>query len=174
MPPGHSISPAIKMPAIYGLQCIISEDAIIGENTRIGNFVFVRDHTVIGKGCLVGSYVDIEGDVRIGDFVSLQSGCYLTRGVIIENEVFCGPRLVTLNDKYISYHRPSLTFQRRAPRLLRAARIGGGSILCPGVTIGENALVGAGSVVTRDVPDRCIAMGNPARIMGPVPADQII
>jgi maltose O-acetyltransferase len=57
---------------------------------------------------------------------------------------------------------------------LRAARIGGGSVLCPGVTIGENALIGAGSVVTRDVPDRCIAMGNPARIMGPVPADQIL
>ena len=133
------------MPSIYGRHCIISEDAQIGENTRIGNFVFIRDSTVIGKGCVVGSYVDIEGDVRIGDFVSLQSGCYFTRGVIIEDEVFCGPRMITMNDKQISYHRPSLTFIRRAPRLLRAARIGGGSLLCPGVTIGENALIGAGS-----------------------------
>ncbi len=162
------------MPAIYGRNCIISENAQIGENTRIGNFVFIRDDTVIGKACVVGSYVDIEGDVRIGDFVSLQSGCYLTRGVTIEDEVFCGPRVVTLNDKRISYRRPSLIFTRQAPRMLRAARIGGGSVLCPGVTIGENALIGAGSVVTRDVPDRCIAMGNPARIIGPVPADQII
>ncbi len=162
------------MPAIYGRHCIISENAQIGENTRIGNFVFIRDDTVIGKACVVGSYVDIEGDVRIGDFVSLQSGCYLTRGVTIEDEVFCGPRVVTLNDKRISYRRPSLIFTRQAPRMLRAARIGGGSVLCPGVTIGENALIGAGSVVTRDVPDRCIAMGNPARIIGPVPADQII
>jgi UDP-2-acetamido-3-amino-2,3-dideoxy-glucuronate N-acetyltransferase len=162
------------MPAIYGRHCIVSECARIGENTRIGNFVFIRDDTVIGKGCVVGSYVDIEGDVQIGDFVSLQSGCYLTRGVIIEDEVFCGPRIITMNDKGISYHRPSLIFTRRAPRLLRAARIGGGSVLCPGVTIGENALIGAGSVVTRDVPDRCIAMGNPARIVGPVPKDQII
>lgn len=162
------------MPSIYGRHCIISDDAKIGESTRIGNFVFVRENTVIGKGCLVGSYVDIEGDVQIGDFVSLQSGCYLTRGVIIEDEVFCGPRVITMNDKRITYHRPSLVFARRAPRLLRAARIGGGSVLCPGVTIGENALIGAGSVVTRDVPDRCIAMGNPARITGPVPADQII
>lgn len=163
-----------KMPSIYGRSCIISEDAKIGANTRIGNYVFIRDGTVIGKECLVGSYVDIEGDVCIGDFVSLQSGCYLTRGVIIEDEVFCGPRIVTMNDKHISYRRPSLIFTRRAPRLLRAARIGGGSILCPGVTIGENALIGAGSVVTRDVPDRCIAIGNPARIVGAVPADQII
>ena len=162
------------MSSIYGRNCIIAEDAKIGENTRIGNFVFIRDNTVIGKDCVVGSYVDIEGDVHIGDFVSLQSGCYLTRGVIIEDHVFCGPRIVTMNDKTISYHRPSLTFMRRAPRLLRAARIGGGSILCPGVTIGENALIGAGSVVTHDVPDRCVAFGNPARIVGSVPADQII
>ena len=162
------------MTALYGRHCIISEGAQIGENTRIGNFVFIRDDTVIGAGCVIGSYVDIEGDVRIGDFVSLQSGCYLTRGVVIENEVFCGPRLVTLNDKAISHRRPSLNFTRRAPRLLRAARVGGGSVLCPGVTIGENALVGAGSLVTRDVPDRSIAMGNPARIVGKVPADQIV
>jgi UDP-2-acetamido-3-amino-2,3-dideoxy-glucuronate N-acetyltransferase len=162
------------MPSTCGQNCVISEDAKIGANTRIGNFVFIRDNTVIGKDCVVGSFVDIEGDVRIGDSVSLQSGCYLTRGVIIENEVFCGPRIVTMNDKLISYHRPSLVFTRSAPRLLRAARIGGGSILCPGVTIGENALIGAGSVVTRDVPDRCIAMGNPARVVGEVPADQII
>ena len=162
------------MPAIYGHHCIISETAQIGANTRLGNFVFIRDDTTIGSGCVIGSYVDIEGAVRIGDFVSLQSGCYLTRGVIIEDEVFCGPRVVTINDKFMSYRRPSLTFTRAAPRLLRAARIGAGSILCPGVVIGENALVGAGSVVTRDVPDRCMAMGNPARITGKVPADQII
>ena len=162
------------MASTYGRNCIIADDATIGANTRIGNFVFIRDNTIIGKDCVVGSYVDIEGDARIGDAVSLQSGCYLTRGVVIEDEVFCGPRIVTMNDKEISYHRPSLIFTRRAPRLLRAARIGGGSILCPGVTIGENALIGAGSVVTHDVPDRSIALGNPARVVGMVPADQII
>lgn len=162
------------MSAIYGGLGIIFDDARIGEGTRIGNFVFIRDNTVIGKGCLVGSYVDIEGDVRIGDFVCLQSGCYLTRGVIMEDEVFCGPRIVTMNDKQISYRRPALSFQRRAPRVLRAARVGGGSILCPGITIGENALVGAGSVVTRDVPDRTIVVGNPASVVGSVPKEEVI
>jgi len=93
---------------------------------------------------------------------------------VIESEVFCGPRIVTMNDKAISYRRSVLQFDRRAPRIMRAARVGGGSILCPGVTIGENAFVGAGSVVTSDVPDRAIAVGNPARIIGTVPADQII
>ena len=98
------------MSAVYGQHCLLSPDLIVGLESRIGNFVFIRDNTVIGKGCLVGSYVDIEGDVRIGNFVALQSGCYLTRGVIIEDEVFFGPRVVTLNDKPISYRRPSLTF----------------------------------------------------------------
>ena len=163
-----------KMTVIHGGNCIISDDAQIGEGTRIGNFVFIRDNTVIGKGCVVGSYVDIEGDVHVGNFVSLQSGCYLTRGVIIEDEVFCGPRVVTMNDKSMTYRRPSLTFERRAPRILRAARIGGGSILCPAITIGENALVGAGSVVTRDVPDRAIVVGNPARIIGTVEIGDVI
>jgi UDP-2-acetamido-3-amino-2,3-dideoxy-glucuronate N-acetyltransferase len=164
----------LQMTAIYGRHCIGFDDVQIGEDTRIGNFVTIRDETIIGKGCVVGSYVDIEGDVRIGNFVSLQSGCYVTRGVIIEDLVFCGPRIVTMNDKSISYRRPSLTFERRAPRLLRAARVGGGSTLLAGVTVGENALIGAGSVVTRDVPDRVIVAGNPAVQIGRIPDDQVI
>jgi UDP-2-acetamido-3-amino-2,3-dideoxy-glucuronate N-acetyltransferase len=157
-----------------GQYCVIFPDVTIGEETRIGNFVMIRSETRIGRGCTIGSYVDIEGDVTIGNFVSLQSSCYITRGVIIEDEVFCGPRIATMNDKRISYRRPGLTFERNAPRILRAARVGGGSLLLPGVTVGENAFVAAGSVVTKDVPDFAIVAGNPARVIGRVREEEIL
>ena len=153
---------------------VIAPDVSIGDDTAFGNFVLVRDSTVIGRGCRIGSFVDIEGDVVIGDYVSLQSGCYITRGVVIEDEVFCGPRVITMNDKRIVHRRPALTFDRRAPRIRRGARVGGGSVLLPGVTVGENAFVGAGSVVTRDVPDGAIVAGNPARIVGEGKAEERI
>ena len=79
-----------------------------------------------------------------------------------------------MNDKQISYRRASVPFVPLAPRILHGARVGGGSILCPGTTVGENALVGAGSVVTKDVPDRAIVIGNPARVIGKVPEQDII
>ncbi len=152
-----------------GEYCCIWADVEIGEGTRVGNFVLIRSQTRIGRNCTIGSYVDIEGEVIVGDDVSLQSSCYITRGVVIEDEVFCGPRVTTMNDRTMCWRRPHLTFVRTAPRILRAARVGGGSVLLPGVTIGENSLVGAGSVVTRDVPDRAIVVGNPARVIGRVP-----
>lgn len=146
----------------------------MGVGTRLGSFVLIRSETQIGCDCIIGSNVDIEGDVTIGDRVSLQSFCYITRGVVIENDVFCGPRITTMNDKRMSYRRDGIAFERAAPRILRAARVGGASVLLPGVTIGENALVGAGSVVTRDVPDRAIVIGNPASVIGQVPEEQLL
>jgi UDP-2-acetamido-3-amino-2,3-dideoxy-glucuronate N-acetyltransferase len=165
----------LHMTAVnMGQYCVIFPDVSIGETTRVGNFVLIRSNTVIGEGCVIGSYVDIEGEVVIGSRVSLQSGVYITRGVIVEDDVFCGPRVITMNDKRIVYRRPNLAWERAAPRILRAARVGGGCVLMPGVTIGENALIGSGSVVTKDVPDRAIALGNPARVVGVVPDDELI
>jgi UDP-3-O-[3-hydroxymyristoyl] glucosamine N-acyltransferase len=73
------------MSPVFGQHCTIFDDVEIGRGTRIGNFVLIRDKTIIGEECIIGSYVDIEGEARIGNSVSLQSGCYVTRGVIIED-----------------------------------------------------------------------------------------
>jgi UDP-2-acetamido-3-amino-2,3-dideoxy-glucuronate N-acetyltransferase len=159
---------------IQGQYCTIFPDVELGEGTRIGNYVMIREATRIGRGCVIGSYVDIEGDVQIGNHVSLQSGCYITRGVVIGDEVFCGPRILTMNDRNISYRRAAMTFVRRAPRILRAARVGGGTVLLPGVTVGENAFVAAGSVVTQDVPDGMRVAGNPAHAIGKVPPEELL
>src|ERR1700704_6288497 len=152
----------------------IAPDVTIGDGTRLGNFVMIRSNTIIGEDCTIGSYVDLEGDVVIGNHVSLQSGCYITRGVVIEDEVFCGPRVITMNDKRISHRRADVPFVREGPRIERAARVGGGAVLLPGVTIGSNAFVGAGSVVTKDVPAGAIVVGNPARVVGTVRSDEIL
>jgi UDP-2-acetamido-3-amino-2,3-dideoxy-glucuronate N-acetyltransferase len=164
----------VWMTAIQGQHCLIADDAVIGPHTRLGNFIFIRSRTVIGQHCVIGSYVDIEGEVDIGNFVSLQSGCYITRGVVIEDEAFLGPRVVTMNDKRMSYRRPDFAFTPHAPRIKRAARIGGGAILLPGIVVGENAVVAAGAVVTSDVPPRAIVVGNPARVTGTVPIEEQI
>ena len=164
----------MALTELRGLFGVVFPDVSLGEGTRLGNFVMIRSNTVIGVDCTIGSYVDIEGDVVIGDHVSLQSGCYITRGVVMEDDVFFGPRVVTMNDKRIAHRRSSVTFVRSAQRILRAARVGGGSVLLPGVTIGANSLVGAGSVVTSDVPEGAIVVGNPARVVGTVPPEEIL
>ena len=146
----------------------IEPDVRIGEGTTIGDFVLVRSGSVIGARCVIGSFVGVEGDVVIGDDVSIQSGCHLTRGLRISDLVFFGPRVTTMNDRRITHRRPNIPFELRAPRVLRAARVGGGSLLLPGVTVGENAFVTSGSVVVTDVADRAIVAGNPARVIGKV------
>src|SRR2546423_2630807 len=107
--------------SVYRQYCIISDDAVIGLNTRVGNFVFIRDRTVIGDHCLIGSYSDIEGDVRIGNFVALQSGCYLTRGVIFGSEGFGVPARWLLKARKICTRRPWLRLIPRAHPSLRPA-----------------------------------------------------
>ncbi len=162
------------MGRIIGEHCTIFEHVVVGAETRIGNHVLIRDDTRIGERCTVGSYVDIEGNVTIGDDVSLQSGCYITRGVVIEDKVFCGPRVTTMNDKRIIHMRPRMKPHQTPPRICHGARVGGASVLLPGVTVGRNALVGAGSVVTRNVPENAIVVGNPARVVGEVAAEERI
>lgn len=133
----------------------VQDNVSIGDGTRVGSFTLVHQGTVIGTDTTIGSHCNI-CDCRIGNRVSIQTGCHITRGVVIEDDVFIGPGVITLNDKLTG---GEMTF----PRICRGAKIGGGSVILPGVTIGENVVVGAGSVVSRDVPAERIVFGNPAR-----------
>jgi acetyltransferase-like isoleucine patch superfamily enzyme len=133
----------------------VQEDVRIGAGTRIGSFSLLHAGAVIGTNCLIGSHCNI-CSCEIGNNVSIQTACHITRGVTIEDDVFIGPGVVTLND-------PLNGDALRYPVIMRGARIGGGSLILPGVTIGENAFVGAGSVVTRDIASGGTSFGNPAR-----------
>jgi acetyltransferase-like isoleucine patch superfamily enzyme len=134
----------------------VQDGVAIGPGTRVGSMTLIHSGAVIGAGCTIGSHCNI-CDCRIGDRVSIQTACHITRGVVIEEDVFVGPGVITLNDKLTG---GDLSF----PRICRGARVGGGSVILPGVTIGEHAVVGAGSVVTRDVGAGETWFGNPARL----------
>ncbi len=137
--------------------CIIYERVTLGSNCELGHNVLIREDTVIGDNTRVGSGTIIEGQVRIGSNVNIQSNVYIPRQVIIEDNVFIGPCVTITNDKYPPSRRIVPTIIRRG------AIIGARSIILPGVEIGENAVVGAGSVVTKSVPPRTVVFGVPAR-----------
>lgn len=150
----------------------VSPKAIIGEGTRIWHHAQVRDGAVIGHNCILGKGVFVDVNVRIGDNCKLQNGVYVYRGVTVEEGVFLGPHVMCLNDKNPRSVNPDKSLKTDADwvisgsRICMGAAIGGGAIILPGVDIGKWALVGAGSVVTCDVPDYGMVYGNPAQLRG--------
>lgn len=134
----------------------VQANVTIGEGSRVGSFTLIQSDVQIGKNCTIGSHCNICSGVRIGDHVSIQTGCHITRGVTIGHNSFVGPKVVTMNDKYMDGHI-------QPPRIGNHTRIGGGSCIFPDITIGDHVLVGAGSIVTKNLPDRAKVWGNPAR-----------
>ena len=133
----------------------VQDNVHIGQGSRVGSFTLIHQGAVIGVSVTIGSHCNI-CRCQIGDRVSIQTACHITRGVVIEDDVFIGPHVVTLNDKL---RGDSLAY----PHICKGAKVGGGSVILPGVTIGENAVIGAGSVVSRDVPPGETIVGNPGR-----------
>jgi UDP-2-acetamido-3-amino-2,3-dideoxy-glucuronate N-acetyltransferase len=146
-------------------------DSKIGKNTKLWRFINLYGCT-IGDHCLIGSFVEIQNGVIIGDRVRVQSHTFICEGVTVENDVFIGHGVVFINDKYPrATNKQGKPITRSGWKLLpivvkKGASIGSNATILGGVTIGEYAMVGAGSVVTKDVPDGTTVAGNPARIKG--------
>lgn len=152
---------------------IIEEGCSIGKNTMVAAYAVLRPNTIIGDDCKIGIHAVLDGDVKVGDRVTIHTHCYIAKGAIIEDDVFIGPGFCGLNTKRIVHGR-EYDLVLDPFKVCRAARIGGGVTILPGVVIGENALVGAGSVVTKDVKAKQIWLGSPARIYGSVPVIELL
>ncbi len=142
----------------------LCETPHVGKGTRIWAFAHVLGKAKLGADCNVGDHVFVENDVLIGDRVTLKNGVQVWDGVRLEDDVFVGPNATFTNDVYPRSRQRPAEFPQTLVR--RGASIGGNATILPGVTIGERALVGAGSVVTKDVPAGALVVGNPARVIG--------
>jgi UDP-2-acetamido-3-amino-2,3-dideoxy-glucuronate N-acetyltransferase len=142
---------------------VVFAGARIGEGAILGDQSFVRERSEVGPGSLIGRGSVVDNDVRVGARVKVQTGVYLTAFSLLEDDVFVGPGATTTNDDTMARHGSQT--QLRGATLRRASRVGGGSVLTPGVEIGEEAFVAAGAVVTHDVPARAVVMGVPARVV---------
>lgn len=143
---------------------LVDPGANIGHWTRVWAFAHVVRGAVVGEDCNLCDHTFVEGKVRIGNRVTLKCGVYLWDGLVLEDDVFVGPGAVFTNDL-----RPrSRCVPREYPTTLlkQGCSIGAGAVILPGLTIGRWAMVGAGAVVTRDVPDFALVAGNPARHRG--------
>ncbi len=142
----------------------VSDRAVIGENTKIWNLVQVRENACIGANCILSKNVYIDSDVVIGDHCKIQNNVNVYHGVTVEDEVFLGPSMTFTNDMFPRANNQDWIV---TPTLVKkGASIGANATIVCGVTINEYAMVGAGSVVTKDVPAYGLVVGNPARIIG--------
>jgi acetyltransferase-like isoleucine patch superfamily enzyme/dTDP-4-dehydrorhamnose 3,5-epimerase-like enzyme len=150
------------MPEIHQLADVASNE--IGHDTRIWQYVVVLRNASIGANCNICSHVFIENDVTIGDNVTVKNGVHIWDGVTIDDHVFIGPNVTFTNDKFPRSKRHDKEFERTVVK--RGASLGANATILPGLTIGENSMVGAGAVVTHNVPPNAIVAGNPAVITG--------
>ena len=150
----------------------ISKKAKVGKGTEVWNDVKVREDVVIGENCVIHKGVYIGEEVVIGDNVKVQTNASLFKGVTIEDGVFIGPQVCFTNDKNPRSINPdgslkkSSDWQVGKTLVKKGASIGGNATILPGITIGQWALVGAGAVVTKNVPDFGLVIGNPAKLVG--------
>lgn len=160
---------------IADLRLIIGDNAVIrsgsviylgtriGPELRTGHNVVIREENVIGENLQIWSNSVIDYGCRIGNHVKIHCNCYVAQFTVIEDDAFMAPGTIIANDMFPGKQFPDLPLI--GPTIKRGAQIGCNCTLRPGVTIGEYSLIGAGSVVTKDIPPRVLAYGNPARVV---------
>jgi len=156
-----------------GFGVVIEKDCIIGDNTFIGHHTVLRPGTIIGNDCTIGHLSVFEGECEIQDRVLIHSQCHITKDVLIEEDVFIAMFFVGANTPRIVHGR-NYPLKIKGYTIRRAARIGINVSVLPGVIIGENAMIGVGSVVTKDIPPRQLWLGNPARFFKYAPDNEIL
>lgn len=149
------------MPVIHELADVKSRN--IGRNTRVWQYCVVFERAVIGENCNLCAHTLIENDVVIGNNVTVKSGVFIWDGTRIGDNVFIGPNATFTNDPMPRSRQHPDAFMGITVK--EGASIGANATLLPGITIGCHAMVGAGAVVTKDVPDRAVVAGNPARVI---------
>ncbi len=166
-------------PLAAGIGTAVLAGAVVFAGTRLGERVIVGDQACVRERCEVGDDVVIgrgafvENDVTIGDRAKVQANAYVTAYSTLEEDVFLAPGVLTTNDNFMGRTEKRHAL-RKGPTIRRGARIGGGAVILPGVEIGEDAFVGAGAVVLRDVPPRVVVVGNPARQIREVLPEELL
>ncbi len=146
---------------------VVDDNVSLGEGTKVWHFAHVQSGAKLGKKCVLGQNVNIGNNVTIGDFVKIQNNVSVYEGVTLEDYVFCGPSMVFTNILNPRSKYPQVGAEFYIETLVKeGASLGANSTIVCGHTIGRFAMVGAGSVVTKDVPDFALVVGNPARVIG--------
>ncbi len=164
---GETTNVQINDPLIIGSDSNIRSHSVFyvgsqfGQGLQTGHSVNVRDHVVAGESLQIGSFSDFQGDLKIGNFVRTQTNVFLGRKTILEDYVWALPYAVFTNDP----HPPSDVLI--GARACRYSVVSAGAIIMPGIVLGEHCVIGAGSVVTKDIPEGMLAVGQPAKVVGP-------
>ena len=166
-------------PATIGAGTVISTGAIvfagatIGAGCIVGDQACVRERVTLGDDVVVGRGSLVENDTTVGRGTRIQADAYITAYSTLEEDVFIAPCVVTTNDNFMGRTEQRKELMK-GPTIRRGARVGGGAVLLPGIEVGEEAFVGAGAVVTKDVPPKTIVYGNPARPVRDVPEAELL
>jgi acetyltransferase-like isoleucine patch superfamily enzyme len=166
-------------PLEVGPGTIVSTGAIVFAGTRIGARVIVGDQACVRERCdlgddvVIGRGALIENDTTVGALTKIQADAYITAYSTLEDNVFIAPRVITTNDNFMGRTEKRHAL-RKGPTIRRGARVGAGAVLCPAVEIGEEAFVGAGAVVVKDVAARIVVVGNPARALRDVSPEELL